>query len=46
MPSKRREFYQSSNGDSWHLCRNPMHEAVVVHEPNELRKLIAGLVYP
>ena len=35
MPSERREFYRSSNGDSWHICRDPDHVAVVVHEPNE-----------
>jgi hypothetical protein len=35
VPSERREFYHASNGDSWHLCRDPNHVAVVVHEPNE-----------
>ena len=34
MPSERREFYHASNGDSWHLCREALHVAVV-HEPNE-----------
>jgi hypothetical protein len=35
MGSERREFYLSSNGDSWHLCRDKEHIVVVVHEPNE-----------
>jgi hypothetical protein len=34
VSSERREFYLSSNGDSWHLCRDSKHEVVVVHEPN------------
>jgi hypothetical protein len=35
VSSERREFYRASNGDSWHLCRDANHVAVVVHEPNE-----------
>jgi hypothetical protein len=35
MGSERREFYLSSNGDSWHLCHDEENVVVVVHEPNE-----------
>jgi hypothetical protein len=35
MSSERREFYLSTNGDSWHLCRDQVHDVIVVHEPNQ-----------
>ena len=35
MPSGRREFYLSPNGDSWHLCRDSKHDVIVAHEPNK-----------
>jgi hypothetical protein len=34
VASERREFYLSSNGDSWHRCHDSNHEVVVTHEPN------------
>jgi hypothetical protein len=35
MSSDRREFYASSNGDRWYLCREADGEVVVLHQPNE-----------
>ena len=33
--SNRRELYQSPNGDSWHLGREPENgRAFVIHQPN------------
>ena len=31
---KRREFYRSSNGDAWYLCRDAEGSVKVEHEPN------------
>jgi hypothetical protein len=30
----RREFYRSSNGDAWFLCREASGRVYVEHEPN------------
>jgi hypothetical protein len=33
--SERREFYRSSNGDSWFLGREPTNgHAYIIHQPN------------
>lgn len=34
MQAKRRELYQSSNGDFWYLCREATGSVYVEHEPN------------
>jgi hypothetical protein len=34
MQTKRRDLYQSSNGDAWYLCREPSGRVYVEHEPN------------
>jgi hypothetical protein len=34
MTTQRRQLYESSNGDSWYLCRGRGGKLVVLHEPN------------
>lgn len=35
MTTQRREFYRSSNGDRWFLCRGRDGHVTVLHEANE-----------